>query len=229
MSDSIIARLITKDLLIWRNLILIFFAVFAACVALLAILHDRIPNHVFLNLGFTLLITPAATLGIALLIQTNVFEKAKSTQHFIMSLPVTPTHVTVAKLCVNIPAFTVLWLAMAVTASYFAFGRGMLPFGAAPFMVMVFLGVFVAYLGVLSVSLISQSLGMTVGAILFFDLLTPAYLWGILYLEPIGRVIKGPVVVWNSTEIAIVALQAAAAVAIVAGTLLFQGRKRDFA
>jgi hypothetical protein len=229
VNTAIIARLIIKDFTIWRKLILIFFAVDAACIALLAILYDRIPIHVFLNLGFTLLVTPTASLGIALLMQTNVFEKAKSTQHFIMSLPVTPTDFTLAKLCVNIPVFTVVWLAMASTGLYFAYWLGMLPQGAVPYMSIVFLGVFLAYVGVLSVSLISPSLGMTVGAILFFDVVTPAYLWAILYLEPIGSVINGPVAVWNSTEIGIMALQVVAAAGAVGGTLLFQGRKRDFA
>jgi hypothetical protein len=227
MNTAIITRLIIKDLMIWRKLILIFSAVLVACIALLAIVHDRVPSQVFLNLGFTLLVTPTATLGIALLMQTNVFEKAKSTQHFIMSLPLTPTDFTLAKLLVNIPVFTVVWLVMAITGFYFAFGREMLPPGAVPYMSIVLLGVYVAYVGVLVVSLISQSLGMTVGAILFFDILTPAYLWSILYLKPIGSVIEGPVVVWNSAEIAIMALQIAAAVAAVAGTLFFQSRKRD--
>ncbi len=227
MNTAIIARLIIKDLMIWRKLILIFFAIYAACVVLVAVLHNRIPGHVFLNLGFTLLITPTATLGIILLMQTNVFERVKSTQHFIMSLPVTPMDFTVAKLCVNVPVFTVVWLATTITGFYFAFGLGMLPPGAVPYMSIVFLGVFVAYVGVLTVSLISQSLGMTVGAILFFDVLTPAYLWAIVYLEPIGSVITSPVVVWNAAEISIMALQVAAAVAAVAGALLLQGRGRD--
>ncbi len=227
MNTAIIARLIIKDFMLWRKVILIFFAVYVACSALVAILHDRIPAHVFLNLGFSLLVTPTATLGIVLLMQTNVFEKAKSTQHFIMSLPVTPTDFTLAKLCVNLPIFTVVWLAMAITGFYFTFGLGMLPPGTVPYMSIVFLGVFLAYVGVLSVSLICQSLGMTVGAILFFDILTPGYLWTILYLKPIGSVIESPVVVWNSTEIGIMAIQIAAAAAAVAGTLVFQGRRRD--
>lgn len=228
MSTAIIARLIIKDFMLWWKLILIFISAYIACVVLVAFLHDRVPSQVFLNLGFTLLVTPTATLGIALLIQTNVFERIKSTQHFIMSLPVTPTDFTLAKLWVNIPVFTVVWLATAITCFYFAFGRGMIPPGAIPYMSMVLLGVFVAYVGVLSVSLISQSLGMTVGAILFFDVLTPAYLWSILYITPIGSVVNSPVVVWNSTEIGVIALQAAAAGATLAGTLIFQSRKRDF-
>lgn len=227
MNTPIIARLIIKDLRIWKTLILSFVGFYIACVAAVALLHERVPNHVFLNLGFTILVTPTVTLGIALLMQTNVFEKAKSTQHFIMSLPVTRTDFTLAKLLVNMPVFTVVWAATTITGFYFAFGLGMLPAGTVPYMSIVFLGILVAYLGVLSVSLISQSLGMTVGAILFFDVLTPAYLWTILYLEPIGSVIDDPVVVWNPTEIGIIALQVAAAIAAVAGTLLLRGRQRD--
>ena len=122
MNAPIISRLIIKDLLIWRKMILIFCGASIACAALLAVLYNRIPHLVFLNLGFTLIVTPTATLGIVLLMQTNVFEKVKSTQQFIMSLPVTVTDFTLAKLLTNIPIFAVVWLATTCTAFYFAFG-----------------------------------------------------------------------------------------------------------
>ena len=40
-------------------------------------LHGRVPHRVLVNMGFALLITPLGTLGIVLLMQTNVFEQAK--------------------------------------------------------------------------------------------------------------------------------------------------------
>lgn len=229
MNTSIISRLVLKDLLIWRKMILIFCGASIACVALLAILYNRLPPLVFINLGFTLLITPTATLGIVLLMLTNVMEKAKSTQPFIMSLPVTVTDFTLAKLLVNISLFTAVWLATTCTAFYFAFGLRLLPSGAVPFMTMIFLGIFVAYICILCVSLLSQSLGVTVSAIMFFEILTPAYLWiVVLFATPIRSFVYGHDIVWNSTAITIVALQAVAAISFVAATLFFQSRKRDF-
>jgi hypothetical protein len=227
MNRPIIARLIVKDLLIWRKLILIFCGASLACIGLLAVLCGRIPHVVFVNLGLTLLVTPTVALGIVLLIQTNVFERVRSTQNFIMSLPVTATDFTLAKLLVNIPVFAAVWLVTSLAGFYFAFGRGFLPAGSVPFLTMIFLGVFVSYCCILSVSLVSQSLGATVGALMFFDLVTPAYLWTILFLTPIGSFVDGPVAVWNSAAIAIVLLQAVAAVVAVSAAVFMQGHRRD--
>ena len=161
--------------------------------------------------------------------QTNVFEKAKSTQAFIMSLPVTTRQFTLAKLVVNVPVFGALWLVTTAAIFSYAFGPGLLPPGAIPMVTMVCLGIFVAYIGILSVSLLSQSLGVTILAILFFEMGTSAYLWAIVLFEPIGRYVFGPVAVWNGPAVAVLIAQVFTAVAAIAATFIVQTRTRDFA
>ena len=91
-------------------------------------------------------------------------------------------------------------------------------------------GVFVASICILCVSLLSQSLGMTVLAIMFFEILTVAYLWWlVLFFAPIRNVVTGSQVVWNSTAVTVVVLQAVVAVAAVTTTLSLQCRRRDLA
>ncbi len=228
MNDSIVPQLVRKDLLLWRRLILIFYGVSLACMALAGLLCGHVPNHVLVNLGFTLLVTPTGTLGVVLLMQTNVFEKTKSTQPFIMSLPVTAREFTMAKLLVNVPVFGALWLATAAAAFAFAFGLEVMPRGAIPMVTMTFLGVFVAYTGILGVSLLSQSLGTTILAIMFFEVGTSLYLWLAALLDPIRSHVWGPVAIWNGTAVAIVTAQAFLAVAALVATLTIQARKRDF-
>ena len=228
MSASIVPQLVRKDLLLWRRLILIFYGLGLASIVLAGLLHGHVPNQVLLNLGFTLMIAPVGTLGVVLLIQTNVFEKVKSTQLFIMSLPVTARQFTLAKLLVNVPSFSVLWLVTTAAIFSYVFGLGLLPPGAIPFVTMICLGIFLAYSGILSVSLLSQSLGTTILAILFFETGTSAYLWAIVLFEPIGSHVLGPVAVWNGTAVGVVVVQAFAAVAAIAGTLVVQTRRRDF-
>ena len=227
MNASIVPQLVRKDFLLWRRLILIFCGVSLTSIAAVGLLHGHVPNHALLNLGFTLVISPVGTLGMVLLMQTNVFEKAKSTQPFIMSLPVTVREFTLAKLLFNVPIFTALWLVATAASFWYAFGLGLLPPGAIPMVTMVFLGVFVAYTGVLSVSLLSQSLGTTILAILFFEMGTSAYLWVIVLLDPISKHVFGPVAVWNGAAVAVVIAQALAAVAAIAATLVVQTRRRD--
>lgn len=228
MSSAIIPQLIRKDFLMTRKMILIFCVLTFISIAAIYVLFGRVPNVVFLNLGFTLLLAPAATCGIVLLMKTIVMEKQKSTQLFIMSLPVTVREFTLAKLCLNLPIFTVFWLVITGVAFYFAFGLGVFPNGTVPFITMIFLGVFVAYIGILSIGLIYQSYGITVIAMLGFELGTPAYLWIIAYLEPINSHVYDPQMVWNSTAITIVTTQILVAVLTLALTWHIQNKKRDF-
>ena len=93
---------------------------------------------------------------------------------------------------------------------------------------MVFLGGFVAYTGILSVSLLSQSLGITVLCIALFEVATSGYLWTVVFLEPIAHNILGAEVVWNATAIAIVVAQVLVAVSAIVATMLIQNTKRDF-
>ena len=228
MSPSIVPQLVRKDFMIMGRTILIFCLISVVSMVLLTQLFGRIPNWVLLNFGFTFLVGPVGTLGIVLLMKTNVFEKEKATQSFIMSLPVTVKEFTRAKLWVNLPVFAVLWLMVSSIAFYFIFSHGLFPPGAMPFITMVFVGVFVAYTGILSTSLLSQSLGITILSILFFEMGTSAYLWAVAFLPSIGSHAYGATPVWNTTALAIVACQVVFALAAILITTIVQNGKRDF-
>ena len=228
MSHSIIPQLIKKDFDISRAMIMRFSVFSLASIVLVSVLIGRIPDVVLLNIALILLIGPVATCGLVLVMKSNVFEKEKSTQPFIMSLPVTVREFTIAKVLVNLMVFGVQWLVVTIVAFYFCFGMDLLPLGAAPFLTMLMLGILVAYTCILSISLLFQSLGPTVSSIVGFQLLTAIYLWIIVFLDPIGDHIYGNVSVWNTTAISIIAIQILVVVAVIALTMFLQGKKRDF-
>jgi hypothetical protein len=228
VSTSIIPQLVRKDFMISRKMIGVFCLVSLAGVAAIALLLGRLPDWALVNIAFLFLMSPAATCGMVLLVTTVVFEKEKSTRLFIMSLPVTPKQFTIAKLLINVGVFGAFWLVISGIAFYFAFGRGFFPAGTVPFVVMIFVGAFVAYAGILSVSLWRQSLGFTVLAIALFEMGTSAYLWVIAYFDPVARFIHGPEMVWNRAAVGIVVIQVLAALTMLSATLFFQSRKRDF-
>ena len=228
MSKSIVLQLVKKDLLIVRKTLIICCLISVACVGIISLLFGRVPNWAFYNLGITLLVVPVGTCGMILLMRTIVQEKDKSTQLFIMSLPLTVKEFTLAKLLVNLPPFFVLWLFITGTAFYFTFGLGVFPYGTLPFIAMIFLGVLTAYLGTFSVGLVYQSTGITILSMCLFELGTPAYLWIVAFLEPINSHVYGPQMVWNSTAIAIVATQLLVAVGMPLIAWNIQSRKRDF-
>ena len=71
-------------------------------------------------------------------------------------------------------------------------------------------------------------MGITVLAILFFEISTSGYLWLIAYFEPIADNIYGPDVVWNSVAVSILTTQVFAAITVILATVLLQNRKGDF-
>lgn len=228
MSHSIIPQLLRKDYLITRRIILSFALVSLAGIATTALLFEHLPPWALVNMGLLLMLSPAATCGIVLLMTTVVFEKEKSTQSFIMSLPVSPKQYTIAKLAINLAVFGAFWLTIFAISWYFAFGRGLFPSGTIPFVVMLFLGVFLSYTGILSVGIWRQSLGITVLSIALLEMGTSGYLWAIAFFDPIARFMSGPDAVWNGAAVAIVSTQVLAITILVAATVFFQGRKRDF-
>ena len=228
MSQSIVPQLVGKDLRLMSPIILGFVVVSAVFIAILSLICGHVPVPVVANLGFIMVIGPAATCGIVVLMKTNVFEKEKSTQPFIMSLPITVKEFTRAKLLVNLPVFGLFWAAVSAVGFYFAFGRGLFPLGAVPFVTMVFLGGFVAYTCILAVSLIFQSMPITVLMIALFEVATSGYLWTVVFLKPIAQHVWGPQPVWNATAMAIVAAQVLVAVSVIVATSLIQNTKRDF-
>lgn len=211
-----------------RKMLLVFTVMTFAAIVVISLLFGRVPNWAFANLAFTLLIAPVATCAMLLLMKTIVLEKQKSTQLFIMSLPVSVKEFTTAKLLVNLPVFTLFWLVITSVAFYYAFERGILPYGAVPFVVMVFVGILIAYIGTLSTGLLFQSYGGTIFAMFFFELGTPAYLWIISYLDSIAIYKYGAVSVWNSTAVSIVVTQIFVAVVMLWVTVYVQNKKRDF-
>ncbi len=228
MSRSIVPQLVGKDLRLVGKIVLAFALISAVCITLLYLVWGYVPAVMLGNFGFILLVGPAGTCGIVVLMKTNVLEKEKSTQNFIMSLPITVREFTRAKLLVNLPLFGLFWGVISAAGFYFAFGRGLLPPGAVPFVTMVFLGGFVAYCGIFAVSLLTQSLGITVLCIALFEIGTSAYLWTVVFFKPIAQTIWGPVAVWTPAAVGIVAAQGLVAVSVIVATLLIQNTKRDF-
>ncbi|MTV38026.1 hypothetical protein [Duganella radicis] len=226
MKTSIIPQLVRKDFMLNRRIILAFGLISLLAIGLVPLLRGHLPHWALVNIGFLLLVGPAATCGIVVLMKTNVFEREKATQSFIMSLPVTARQYAQAKLLVNVPLFSVFWLLVSAMAFYLCFGLGLFPPGAAPFLTMVFLGVFVAYTCILGSSLLFQSLPATVLSILLFELGTSAYLWTVAYLEPVARHIYGPAAVWNGTVLTVIALQLLVAAGAILAPLLPAKRHR---
>lgn len=223
MMNTMVYKLINNDLKINRNQILLWFL--AAVVGI--VIAYFIPGLAAANIGFSLLASAIIGSGIQLLTQTVLLDNVKGTQIFIMSLPINFKQYTVAKLSVNILVFLGMWLLLSTAAIYVTFTQSIFPMGSLPMMLLVLLSILPAYFTILSVCILTQSIGYTVVATISLSVITSAYLWKIVYLDSIGEYVWGNHAVWNSTVFTIMFTQILIAIIIPVLTFISQFRKKD--
>ncbi|WP_234571265.1 hypothetical protein [Rhodohalobacter sp. 614A] len=224
MTDSMIYKLIQKDLKINQTPILLW-----SLPAVAGILTaNLIPGLVAANIGFCLLASAIIGAGIHMVTHTVLFDHLKGTHIFIMSLPVTFKQYTLSKLLVNIGVFYVMWALLSAVCIYVTFSQGILPMGSLPMMCMVLLSVLPLYSLILSVCIITQSIGYTVVTAVTSSFATPAYLWAVVYWDSVGTYVWGNQAVWNITVYSIMIAQVLIAIIIPVLTVMIQFRKKDF-
>jgi hypothetical protein len=158
---------------------------------------------------------------------TVLFDNIKGTHIFIMSLPINFKQYITAKLSVNLLLFYGMWLLLSATSIYVTFSQGILPMGSLPMMCMVLLAILPVYSLILSICIITQSIGYIVVSVVTLSLATTIYLWKIVYLDSVGAYVWGNQAVWNSTVFSILIAQLLITIIIPALTIIFQFRKKD--
>lgn len=224
MTDSIIYKLVSKDLKINRKAILLWFL---AAVAGIFIAYS-ISGLVAANIGFSLMASAIIGIGIHLITHTILYDNLKGTHIFVMSLPLNFRQYTVAKLSVNILVFYGMWTLLSAACLYVTFSHGIFPMGSFPMMLMVLLSILPVYSLILSVCSLTQSIGYTVITAVTCSLATPAYLWKVVYLDSVGAYVWGSEAVWNTTVFSIMMAQLLIAIIIPLLTVILQFRKKDF-
>lgn len=224
MSNSIVKQLIVKDLQIMKVPCAFWFALGIVAVAV-AILGD--PSGGIVTI--ILFVTAMAGAGIHSVMQTVVEERTQQTLAFIMSLPVDVRGYTSAKLAANLCIFLAVWLPLSVICYVVAFlGDDGMPDGTIPFVTILLVAIFLGYVAILSTSLVTESIGMSIFAIVATNLLIQVFMWWVSDLHGIRSAIGGPVADWNTTAVTIVASQIVAIGLLLFGTYFLQSRKTDF-
>ena len=219
MSNSMVWRLIAKDLYLYRWLIL------GATVAA-ALSFAISPSPDGFGLRAILYITSVVALGIFVVMYGVLKERQDKSLLFVLSLPVSPMQYGVAKLTAALIAFFFPWLAVliatviAITASSAAGG---LPFAVA------LMGLFLCnFCILLAVVMITLSEVWAVAGILATNMSISAYIPFVLRLPGIAEHQDGAVAVWTSTAITIIASEVAISVAAIALAFFVHSRKTDF-
>jgi ABC-2 type transport system permease protein len=221
MSASMIRRLVWKDWFLHRRAIILMVG-----GAILGVALTALPAQAAASIGVSLIMCVFIALTFYLPLTTVLEERIEKTLPFVMSLPVSPSEYTAAKILANLLLFLIPWSAALLgTILAVPSGSPILSSGVLPVLMVAFLGFFCFILGV---ALITESMGWTI--VLIVSLLFAVGNVGVQLVPKIrgvdaileGIAARGPAFAWAlATEAAIILF-------IVVLTFLVQSRKRDF-
>lgn len=185
------------------------------------------PGLVAANIGFSLTVSAIVGAGIQMISHTVLLANVKGTQIFILSLPINFKQYSSAKFLVNILVFLGMWLLFSVAVIYVNFSQSIFPVGSLPMIVLVLFSILPVYSLILSICVITQSIGYTAATAVTASLATSVYLWKIVYLESVGNYVWGNQAAWNNTVFSVMIFQIMLTIIIPVLTVLFQFKKKD--
>jgi ABC-2 type transport system permease protein len=221
MSTSMIQRLILKDWYFLRYPMIGYLLGGAFSLALV-----RTGNAGLSFAGTILLITILISVGIHLAMLTVINERKEQTLTFVMSLPISTREYTIAKILANVLIFLVPWVTLllgALALLWMGDAGGMIPF-----VTIILTEIFLSYVLLLAVALVSESQSWTVGAIVVGNLAFNGVLYWVSHIPSIATAMKGHAVVWQGAPLTLVIAEVAAIGLLLGLTLFFQGLKTDF-
>ncbi len=221
--NSSILKLVRKDLAIMKVPAILWWI-----CGLVAISFIAFGGPAMLNFAAILFVSGMAGAGIHATIRTVVEERREQTLPFIMSLPITIADYNSAKLIANLAIFGAVWLTLSAATFYLVAFRQALPLGNIPFLTIVLVAIFLANTIILATSLITETIGGCIAAIIGANIGTQMILWWVHSLEGIRSTVSGSVAVWNNTVLVVLIVEIAVILALVSLTYILQARKKDF-
>ncbi|MFN7962804.1 MAG: ABC-2 transporter permease [Thermoanaerobaculia bacterium] len=223
MNTAMVQRLVYKDWYFNRWPIVLYVA-----LGLLSLGLVSQGGELAFFAGSVALITVLISIGIHLTMVTVIHERRDHTLAFVMSLPISAREYTLAKLLANLLIFGLAWGTLAVGAVAVIAGRASLPDGLIPFTLTVLGELFAGYCLVLSVAVVSESLGFTIAAIVVGNLLVQALMYWESHLPTVAADLQGDALHWRPQLLAVLGAEAAAVVLLLGLTFYFQSRKTDY-
>ncbi|MGH8373431.1 MAG: hypothetical protein ACRETO_11970 [Gammaproteobacteria bacterium] len=221
MNSFMIKRLILKDWYLYRWPITGYFL-----AGLLAIGIVALGSETDFYFGSVLLITVVIALGMHLVIGTTVTEHSEHTLPFVMSLPISITDYTAAKLLANLSIYLLPFsLFLAGSCLLLKFGNAG---GVIPFTVLTLTELFASYALTLAIALVSESMAWTIVMTVICNLFLQGYLYYVSRIPSIADTMKGPTAIWSQAAVTLLLVELAIVAACFGLTFLMQARKTDF-
>ncbi len=220
---AIIRRLVLKDWYFVRYPMAAYLTLGIAAAILLAV-----PHHIAFLVGSVLLLSIVVIVGVHLVFGTVTHERSQQTLPMIMSLPITYTQYSTAKLVSNVGGFAIAWSVLLTTVLVMILTRENLPDGLVPFAVIALTELFAAFVLTFAVAMITESEAWTVVTMTVLNIGISIFLNIIGGLPEIGTYMGGATAVWNGTALLILAILWAIIAAVIVATLAVQARKKNF-
>jgi ABC-2 type transport system permease protein len=220
MNRSTIRQLILKDLYLVRWMIV--GSMVAGLVALAMLPLGRVSAYV----GGVSLICVLIILNI-FLVMGVAQERKDKVLLFVLSLPVSTTEYTVAKVLANAIAFTVPWLIL-TAANIALIDASQIPNGILPFWMAVLGYLLFYYCALLAVALVKDSTGWHTTAIIIGNVSVNFFIPFVLSRPSVRAYGEGPTAVWTGDIVGLIAIEILAGVVALALAVYFHSRRRDF-
>ena len=221
MNGSIVRQLILKDLYLLRWMMAGSIAAGLAALAMMP--QGKVSGYV----GGVSLICILIVLNIFLVMGDVVQEKKDKVLLFVLSLPVSTTQYTVAKVLANAVAFTVPWLIL-TAANIVTVVVSQIPDGILPFWVAVLAYLLFYYCALLAVSLVTDSTGWHTTTIIIGNVSVNFLIPFLLSRPSVSANGEGPTAVWTGDIVAIIAIEILAGVTALGLAVYFNSRRPDF-
>lgn len=222
LNRPVIRALIVKDWQLFQKQLALY--VLAAIVSLTLL---SVPQWWSFYLGSLLLIIILVAVACFAISTSLLAERKEQTLAFVMSLPVSPLDLTVAKLAGNLLTFGVPFLLiLASTVGVIIYTP--LPDGLLVLALLLFGHILVAYSISLAVAMQVESEGWNTFVMIASMVMINPFLMLIGQIESIEGVTRGDDVIISSTALAILATQALISMAAIGLTAWWQGRKAAF-
>lgn len=216
-----VRQLILKDLYLLRWMMAGSLVAGLVAVAMMPL------GTVYRYVGGVSLICVLIVLNIFLVMVGVVQEKKDKVLLFVLSLPVSTTQYTVAKVVANAIAFTVPWLIL-TAANIVMIDVSQIPNGILPFWVAVLAYLLFYYCALLAVSLVTDSTGWHTTAIIAGNVSVNFLIPFLLSRPSVKTNGQGQAAVWTGDLVAIIAIEILAGLAALGLSVYFHSRRSDF-
>ena len=220
MNGPMVRQLVLKDLYLVRWMIAGSIA--AGLVALAMMPLGRVSAYV----GGVSLICVLIILNI-FLVMGVVQERKDKVLLFVLSLPISTTEYTIAKVLANVIAFTIPWLVLTI-ANIALIHLSQIPNGILPFWLTVLAYLLAYYFVLLAVSLVTDSTGWHTTAIIVGNVSVNFLIPFLLRRPSVVAHAEAATAVWTTDIIAMIGVEILTGLAALALAVYFHSRRRDF-